>query len=84
MLEDEVKCLHEESDEANDKASEEKYEKIATVEDFAYEKKRRTSAENKLYDLEQRLFDISTENYGTTEIRSNMVGIRIDRNGKIA
>jgi chromosome segregation ATPase len=52
--------------------------------DLEYEKRRRISAENKLFDLEQRLLNVTNTEYEPREVQAKMVGLRIDRHGEIA
>ena len=52
--------------------------------DLEYEKKRRISAENKAFELETRLHNTVVSEYPASDVPSYMVGLRIDRNGKIA
>lgn len=52
--------------------------------DLHYEKSRRISAENKLFDLEQRLINTANSEYEPSEVQNIMEGLRIDRHGEIA
>ena len=52
--------------------------------DLNYEKSRRISAENKLFNLEQRLLQVANSEYEPSEVQSLMHGLRIDRHGEIA
>jgi chromosome segregation ATPase len=64
-----------------EKANKDKY---ALSRDLEYEKRRRISAENKLFDLEQRLLNVTNTEYEPREVQAKMVGLRIDRHGEIA
>lgn len=59
-------------------------DKHALSRDLEYEKRRRISAENKLFDLEQRLLNVTNTEYEPREVQAKMVGLRIDRHGEIA
>lgn len=52
--------------------------------DLHYEKSRRISAENKAFDLEQRLLQVANSEYIPSEVQNLMEGLRIDRHGEIA
>ena len=52
--------------------------------DLNYEKARRISAENKLFNLEQRLLQVANSEYEPSEVQNLMEGLRIDRHGEIA
>lgn len=52
--------------------------------DLNYENARRISAENKLFDLEQRLHNVATNEYEHSEVQNIMKGLRINRHGDIA
>lgn len=52
--------------------------------DLNYEKARRISAENKLFNLEQRLHNTANSEYEPSEVQNLMAGLRIDRHGEIA
>lgn len=56
----------------------------ATLRDLNYEKSRRISAENKLFNLEQRLLQVANREYEPLEVQNLMEGFRIDRHGEIA
>lgn len=56
----------------------------AALRDLNYEKARRISAENKLFNLEQRLLQVANSEYEPSEVQNLMEGLRIDRHGEIA
>lgn len=52
--------------------------------DLRYEKQRRVSAENKLYELEKQVFKLASNHETLEGVRAEMRGHRIDRHGEIA
>ena len=56
----------------------------SALHDLNYEKSRRISAENKLFDLEQRLLQVANSEYEPSEVQNLMKGLRINRHGEIA
>ena len=70
---------------ASEKAFREEFKKVEDLSrDLGYENARRISAENKLFDLEQRLHNVATSEYEPSEVQKIMVGLRINRHGDIA
>ena len=70
---------------ASDRAFRKESEKADdALRDLGYENARRISAENKLFDLEQRLHNFATNEYEHSEVQNIMKGLRINRHGDIA
>lgn len=68
-----------------DSAYRKEYKKAEdALKDLRYEKSRRISAENKAFDLEQRLLQVANNEYEPSEVQDLMEGLRIDRHGEIA
>lgn len=68
-----------------DSAYRKEYKKAEdALRDLRYEKSRRISAENKAFDLEQRLLQVANNEYEPSEVQDLMEGLRIDRHGEIA